>query len=47
MLRGLDKLIAHETGLRVTVAEDPMYCVALGALKLSEDADSFESPVYA
>ena len=33
-LKGLDKLISHETGLRVSVAEDAVYCVAIGALKL-------------
>ena len=30
LLRGLDKLIADETGIPVHVAEDPLSCVALG-----------------
>jgi len=31
MLRGLDKLLAHETGIPVQVADDPLSCVAIGA----------------
>lgn len=31
LLKGLDTLIAHETGVPVFRAEDPMNCVALGA----------------
>jgi len=30
MLQGLDKLISHETGLAVNLAEDPLSCVAMG-----------------
>jgi len=30
LLRGLDKLIAEETGLPVHIAEDPLTAVALG-----------------
>ena len=30
LLRGLDRLLGTETQLRVTVAQDPMSCVALG-----------------
>jgi len=30
LLTGLDKLIEKETGISVMVAEDPLYCVALG-----------------
>ena len=45
-LRGLDKLISHETGLKVSIAEDPMYCVALGALKLGSGED-IDAPRYA
>ena len=36
LLRGLDKLLAKETGLHVTVAEDPLTCVALGTGKYLE-----------
>lgn len=45
-LKGLDKLISHETGLKVSIAEDPMYCVALGALKLGSGED-IDAPRYA
>lgn len=30
LLEGLDRLLSHETGLPVNVAEDPLSCVALG-----------------
>lgn len=33
MLRGLDKLLQSETGVPVYVAQDPMLCVAMGALR--------------
>ncbi len=46
-LRGLDKLIAHETGLNVRIAEDPMYCVALGAMKLNEAGVIGQTQMYA
>ena len=31
LLKGLPKLISKETGVPVILAEDPLYCVALGA----------------
>ncbi|MDF2440540.1 MAG: rod shape-determining protein MreB, partial [Abditibacteriota bacterium] len=31
MLRGMDKLLAHETGIPVQVADDPLSCVAICA----------------
>jgi rod shape-determining protein MreB len=39
LLRGLDKLIAKETGLPVQKAEDPLSCVVLGSGKI---LDNFE-----
>lgn len=42
LLRGLDKLISMETGLPVTVAEDPLFCVVKGAGKVIEDLDFFQ-----
>lgn len=33
LLRGMDKLIREETGLPVTIAEDPLSCVVLGSGK--------------
>lgn len=39
LLKGLDKLIHEETGLPVTVAEDPLSCVVLGAGKALDELD--------
>ena len=33
LLRGLDKLVAEETGMPVYMAEDPLDCVVIGAGK--------------
>ena len=37
LLRNLDKCIREETGLPVTVAENPLSCVVLGTGKMLED----------
>jgi rod shape-determining protein MreB len=31
LLRGLDRLLAEETGIPVVIAEDPLTCVVRGA----------------
>mgnify|MGYP000936396469 FL=1 len=36
LLRGLDKLLARETGMPVRLADDPLCCVAIGAGKALE-----------
>lgn len=41
MLRGLDRLMAKETGLPVRVANDPLLCVVNGAGKVLEHLDFF------
>lgn len=41
MLRGLDRLMAKETGLPVRVANDPLLCVVAGAGKVLEHLDFF------
>lgn len=41
LLRGLDQLIAKETGLPVRVAENPLFCVVNGAGKVLEELDFF------
>lgn len=48
LLRDIDKLISHETGLPVIVAEDPLTCVARGGGRALELMDSkvFESLSY-
>ncbi len=40
-LKGLDRLIAKETGLPVRVAENPLFCVVNGAGKVLEELDFF------
>jgi rod shape-determining protein MreB and related proteins len=42
MLRGLDRLLAKETGLPVVVAEDPLFCVVRGIGKMLENIDFFK-----
>jgi rod shape-determining protein MreB len=39
LLRGLDRLIAEETGLPVYVAEDPLSAVAEGTGKVLQELD--------
>lgn len=42
LLRGLDKLISKETGLPVTLAKEPLFCVVNGAGKVLEELDFFK-----
>lgn len=42
MLRGLDRLLAKDTGLPVHMAEDPLLCVVRGAGKVLEELDFFK-----
>lgn len=39
MLRGLDTLIAHETGIVTHIAAEPLKCVVLGAGRVLEDKE--------
>lgn len=39
LLRGLDILLQHETNLPITVADDPLSCVALGTGKVLNNID--------
>jgi len=41
LLKGLDKLLAKDTGLPVRVAKDPLFCVVNGAGKVLENLDFF------
>ncbi len=41
LLRGLDQLLAHESGIPVHIAEDPLSCVALGTGETVEGWDSW------
>ncbi len=42
LLHGLDELIAHETGVLVHLAEDPLSCVALGTGVALENLELYE-----
>lgn len=42
LLRGFDKLISKETELPVTIAENPLLCVVLGAGKVLDQLDFFK-----
>ncbi|ODS33953.1 MAG: cell shape-determining protein [Candidatus Scalindua rubra] len=46
MLRGLDKLVAEETGLQVKIADDPITAVARGAGILLEDLDLYKDVLW-
>ena len=39
LLRGLDALLSKETGMPVHIAEDPLFCVAIGTGKALENID--------
>ena len=39
LLRGLDRRLGTETQLRVTVAQDPMSCVALGVGRVLDELE--------
>lgn len=45
LLRGLDQLLADETGLLVHVAEDPLTCVAMGTGKALDEMDRLRSVI--
>lgn len=42
LLRGLDKLLAKETGLPVRISDNPLFCVVNGAGKVLEELDFFK-----
>jgi rod shape-determining protein MreB len=43
LLSGLDMLIKEETGMPVTIAEDPLDCVAIGTGKVLEEIEALRS----
>ena len=42
LLKGLDRLISKETGMPVTVSENPLDCVATGTGKALEQIDTLK-----
>jgi rod shape-determining protein MreB len=43
LLNGIDKRIEETTGIKVTIAEDPTSCVAVGTGRALENLDLFEN----
>ena len=46
LLQGLDEVLRDETGLPVTVAEDPLTCVALGTGRALEEMKSLRHVLH-
>lgn len=46
LLRGFAELIAEETGIPVTIAQNPLDCVVLGTAKRLENDSGFENYVF-
>jgi rod shape-determining protein MreB len=47
LLKGMDKLIAEETGLPVVVADEPLTCVARGGGRILELLDEYGPATFA
>jgi rod shape-determining protein MreB len=47
LLRGMDQLIQHETGIPVFISEDPLSCVAIGAGKALDHIDMLTQTHFA
>ena len=47
LLRGLDELIRHETGMPVHVAQEPLTSVAMGAGKCIEEFEALQQVLLA
>ena len=47
LIRGLDILLAQETGLPIHVDEDPLTCVVRGAGRILDDYEKYRSVLYA
>jgi rod shape-determining protein MreB len=45
MLRGLDSMLAEETGLPVHVADDPLTCVVMGTGKALDEMDRLKAVI--
>ena len=43
LLKNIDKLISQDTGLPVTIADDPLSCVAIGTGKALDQEETFSS----
>ena len=43
LLKNIDKLISQDTGLPVTIADDPLSCVAVGTGRALENEELFST----
>ena len=43
MIRGLDRLLSHETNLPIHVDEEPLTCVVRGAGRILDDLQKYRS----
>ena len=46
LIRGLDILLAQETGLPIHIDEDPLTCVVRGAGRILDDYEKYQSVLY-
>jgi rod shape-determining protein MreB len=46
LIRGLDILLAQETGLPIHVDEDPLTCVVRGAGRILDDYEKYQNVLY-
>ncbi len=42
LLQGLDERLKHETGMPVSIAKDPLYCVVLGSGRCLEEFEAMK-----
>jgi rod shape-determining protein MreB len=46
LLNGLDRRLAHETGMPIQIAPNPLYCVALGSGQSLEEFDALRAVLF-
>src|SRR4029453_12224494 len=46
LLNGLDRRLAHETGMPIQIAPNPLYCVALGSGQSLEEFDALKGVLF-
>jgi rod shape-determining protein MreB len=46
LLNGLDRRLAHETGMPLLIAQNPLYCVALGSGQSLEEFDALKGVLF-
>ena len=46
LLNGLDRRLAHETGMPIRIAANPLYCVALGSGQALEEFEALKNVLF-